>query len=481
LLERNAKHMDKAILLIMPDEREVYRETSVKLGAFHLPSLALAILGAIAKKHGMHPVVLDLTLHDNSALVLERTVRRERPAYVGVTCTSATYHQAISIATMIKSIAPDTAILIGGPHVSSLIVETLQHRCFDYVFVGEAEKSFAQFLSGAPIEDIPGIAFRTKEERIVRTPKAPFLRNLDDYPFPDYGLYDLSQYPISTLHARRNPVAWIETSRGCPFDCQICNKVVHGQTFRSKSVQRVLIEIEHLLGLGIREFHIADDGFTTDTSRAEKICDGILEHRLDFTWSCVNGIRVDRVNQNLLRKMRQAGCYRISFGIESGNQSVLDNLGKKVTLAQISKAVFLAKEEGFEVFGFFIFGFEDDTQGSMMDTIRFAKRLPLDLAKASIMMPFPGSPLFDKYNAQGLIYPRGDYRHFNAYTSPTLVYKHPRLAWDVVEKYQRKFYRSFYLNPRYLGRRLISAWRSGTIRSDLRLALRMKWFGGRSK
>jgi len=465
----------------MPDEREVYRETSVKVGAFHLPSLALAILGAIAKQQGVRPLILDLTLHDDRSPVLARAVMEQRPKYVGLTCSSATYHQAISIASEIKSLSPETIVLIGGPHVSALTEETLRQPCFDYVFIGEAEDSFAQFLSNVPPESIPGIAFRTADGRIVLTPKAPFLRNLDVYPFPDYALYNIPDYPVSRLHARQNPVIWMETSRGCPFDCQICNKAVHGQTFRPKSVERVLSEIEHLIGLGIREFHIADDGFTTDLARAEKICDGIRDRRLDFTWSCVNGIRVDRVTRNLLRKMRQAGCYRISFGIESGNQSVLDNLGKRVTLEQISKAVAIAKDEGFEVFGFFIFGFEDDTPESMTDTIRFAKRLPLDFAKASIMMPFPGSPLYKKYHAQGLIFTPGDYRHFNAYTSPALVYRHPRLAWDIVESYQKKFYRSFYLNPRYLVRRMIYAMKSGTILSDVRVALQMQWFGGSSK
>ena len=268
----------------------------------------------------------------------------------------------------------------------------------------------------------------------------------------------------------------METSRGCPFNCGICNKIVHGQTFRAKSVDRVILEIEYLLSLGIKEFHIADDGFTSNIKRAEEICDRIIEKKLVFTWACVNGIRVDRVNENLLRKMRLAGCYRISFGIESGNQRVLDNLGKRITLELVRSSVKMAKAAGLEVFGFFIFGFEDDSPETMMDTINFAKSLPLDLAKASIMIQFPGSPLYYRYKAKNLLYPPGDYKNFNAYIPPRLVYKHPGLDWSVIEKYQEKFYRSFYFNPAYIIRRLKSAFKNGTLLDDIMSAFKMNWF-----
>lgn len=464
------------ILFVMPDERKVYQNTNVEAGAFHLPSLAFAILGAIAKKNDCDPTILDLTLFEVPEAALEQKLSLIRPELIGITCTSATYAQAVRIAEIAKKKLPTSCIIIGGPHVSSLPEETLTSGMFDYVFIGEAERSFDLFLKKVSPQEIRGLAFFKENGEVHKLLNSEFLRDLDTYPFPDYLLYDLNSYHISKLHSKNNPVVWIETSRGCPFDCKICNKAVHGQTFRPKSVQRVIAEMNHMVAMGIKEFHIADDGFTSNIKRAEDICQEIVSRDMKFSWSCVNGIRVDRVSLKLLNLMKQAGCYRISFGIESGNQRVLDNLGKKITLDQVESAVKMAKQAGLEVFGFFIFGFEDDTAETMMDTIRFAQKLPLDLAKASLMMPFPGSPLYNKYKELDLLFPPGDYHYYNAYMSPRFVYRHPTLDWAFIEHYQSKFYRGFYFNPRYLARRVLHALRSGSLFSDLKMAFAMNWF-----
>ena len=352
----------------------------------------------------------------------------------------------------------------------------MRHDCFDYLFIGESEKSFKQFLEGINPKDIEGIAFKDEDGSLNVRPNPGYLRELDKYPFPDYALYDLTKYYLPNMHARQNPVIWIETSRGCPFDCQICNKVVHGQTFRPKSSERVLDEMEFFYKLGVREFLIADDGFTSNMKRSEAICDGIIKRNLSITWACINGIRADRVNQDLLIKMRKAGCYRIALGIESGNQGVLNNLGKKITLQQIESAVKMANRAGIEVFGYFMFGLLDDTEETMQDTIRFAKSLSLDFAKASLVMPFPGSPLHSKYSALGLLYPPENYKKYNVYTSPKEVYRHPTLDWEIIEKYQKKFYRGFYLNPGYIIRRLVHSVKNKTLFSTIRTALSVDWF-----
>lgn len=468
--------MNKNILFIIPDERKVYQGVDVNIGAFHLPSLAFAILGAIAKKNGFNPVILDLTIYDDPQSELEAKIQELAPVYVGITSTTAMYYEAMNIARTVRRMLPSAKILIGGTHASSVPQETLANGLFDYVFIGEAEVSLDKFLKGVAPQDIAGIAFKNKEGNIQVCFNSSYLKNLDDYPFPDYSLYDLTKYRVSKLHSRRNPVVWIETSRGCPFNCQICNKVIHGQNFRPKSVRRVLSEIEFFLACGIREFHLADDGFTIDRKRAGEICDRIMEKKLKFFWSCMNGIRADGVNRRLLEKMKKAGCYRFSLGIESGNQGVLDNLGKRITLQQVENVARMAKELKIEVFGFFMLGFIDETEETMKDTINFARRLPLALAKVSIIIPFPGSPIYTKYKEMNLIYPTRDYRYFNFYVQPRQVYRHPTLSWEIIEKYQKKFYCSFYFNPTFIINRFLYSLRRGTIFLDLGLALKMKWF-----
>ncbi len=468
---------DRNILFIMPDEKKVYRDVHFKVGTLHhLPSLALAILGAIARKNGFKAAILDLTLYHNHKKVLQDKLAELKPVYMGITCTTATYFHALEIARIVKEVSPGTKVLVGGPHVSSTVEETLKVRDFDYVFIGEAERSFEQFLKGEEHKKIEGLAFRNADGSIHIFAHSSFIKDLDSFIYPDYSLYDLSRYRLSKLHSRRNPVVWIETSRGCPFNCKICNKVVHGQNFRPKSPERVLTEIEHFVKQGIVGFFIADDGFTSHMGRAEKICDGIIEKRLNIVWNCYNGIRVDRVNRRLLKKMKQAGCHRVSFGIESGNQGILDKSGKNITLKQIKAAVKMARLVGMEVFGFFVFGFENETEETMTDSIRFARKLPLDMAKVSALIPFPGSPIYVRYRNLDLVYPHGDYRNYNMHTSPKHVYRHSVLSGDTIEEYENKFYRSFYLNPGYIARRFLSCLRNGNLLETIKAALSVDWF-----
>lgn len=470
---------DRNILFIIPDEKKVYEGVNIKVGAYHLPSLAFAILGAVAKKSGFNPIILDLTFFDKHEDVLVEHLSRLDPVYVGITCTTALYYHARDIAGFIKKRASHIPILGGGPHVSSTAGETLANSDFDYIFIGEAEESFADFLEGADREKIKGLAFRNDDREVHLLPHSSFINDLNAIPYPDYSLYDLARYRISKIWTKNNPVVWIETSRGCPFDCKICNKIVHGQNFRPKSPERVVAEMEHLMKQGAREFFIADDGFTSQMDRAGRICDIIIEKGLDVTWSCTNGIRVDRVDYDLLAKMHRAGCHRLALGIESGNQGVLDELGKQITIEQIVDTAKMARKAGIEIHGFFMFGFKNDTEETMQETIDFARSLPLDFAKASLVIPFPGSPLNKEYKKMDLLLPVKDYRSYNFYTSPRHVYKHPTLGWDTIERYQDKFYRAFYINPRYIIRRLIKAIKNGVLFDTLISALRVGWFSKR--
>ncbi|KKL41715.1 hypothetical protein LCGC14_2367520, partial [marine sediment metagenome] len=398
------------------------------------------------------------------------------PAYVCITCTTSLYFHAMEIARLVKQRPGGAKILVGGPHVSAVPEEAVQSGCFDYVFVGEAELSFASLLQGQDPATIDGLAFGRDDGSVHLAPRGSFLKDLDEFPYPDYGLFDLPRYKLSRLHARQNPTVWIETSRGCPYDCGVCSKQVHGLTFRTKSARRVLDEIEHLAAtFGVREFHIADDCFGANRRRAAEICDGLIERDLGVTWSCTNGIRVDSVTQELLLKMRQAGCHRVGFGIETGSQEILDSMGKRISLEQVERAVGMARKAGIETFGFFMLGFPDDTEQTMQSTIRLARKLPLDLAKASVIMPFPGCAIHEEYARKGLLSPPGDYRNYNVNLPARQVYRHPSLDWDVIEAYHRRFFRSFYFNPAYLLRRLVRAIKNRTLLVSIRTALSIDW------
>jgi anaerobic magnesium-protoporphyrin IX monomethyl ester cyclase len=463
------------LLLIMPDDRALYARSIAPVDLLHTPSLALASLGAVARKHDVEPTVLDLTLVSDAERAIADTVERLHPRWVGITATTPLYEQAVGIARVVKGSSPDSRVLVGGPHVTFLVDDALEAGCFDAVFVGEAEGSFARLLRGEDPRSIEGV--RTpgdgrRETSVDQAPSTP----LDELPVPEYGLYPLSRYRLSRFYVQENPAVWMETGRGCPSRCRYCSKGVHGRRLRNKSPERVVAEFRQLAGLGVRELLLADNTFTQDLLRAERICDLLVEARLPLLWQCANGLRVDRVRPSLLAKMRRAGCYRISLGIESGDQKVLDASGKGISLQAAEAAVRMARDAGIEVWGFFLMGFPEETKESMRRTIEFARRLPLDVAKVNIIIPYPDSALYAEYKAAGLMIPGVSFTEFNSNASPRRIYRHPSLTWDAVERHQRMFYRSFYFNPRYLLRRAVRSLRSGSLVADVRNALRSRLF-----
>jgi len=463
------------VLFITPDEREVYARSYVKADLIHLPALAVASLGAVARQNQATPTVLDLTLADEADRCVEDHLQRLHPRWVCLTCMTPTYEQAVRVARLVKRCSPESQTVVGGPHVSFLPHEALDAGCFDYVVVGEGEQAFAQLLRNEDPRTIAGVALRAPDGS-HQLCAASLLRDLDELPIPDYGLYPLGSYPLSPFYVRHNPAVWIETGRGCPFRCKYCSKGVHGSRLRNKSPERVVSEMRQLVGLGVRELFLADNGFTDDMRRAERICDLLIDARLGCGWDCVNGIRVDRVNQTLLDKMHRAGCHQISFGIESGNQGILDRNGKGISLRAAEAAVAMAKRAGIFVWGFFLMGFPDETEETLRDTIRFATRLPLDIAKVNIIIPYPDSPLYAEYAAAGLMHPGVSYREFNSNTSPRQIYRHPSLSWDCIERSQMRFYRRFYFNPRFLARRVLLSAKRGMLLRDVRSMLRVDWF-----
>ena len=173
--------------------------------------------------------------------------------------------------------------------------------------------------------------------------------------------------------------------------------------------------------------------------------------------------------------MKQAGCYRIHIGIESGNQGILNRIKKGITLEQVKNAVKWAKEARLDVGGYFMIGLPGDTEETMQQTIDFARSLNLDLAKISVCIPLPATELFNDLNKRGLI-KTYDWANFNFYTPASTIYNHENLSWEIIQKYSEKFYRKVYLNPRYILNRFKKSIRDGTIIDDIKLALSIKWF-----
>lgn len=214
--------------------------------------------------------------------------------------------------------------------------------------------------------------------------------------------------------------------------------------------------------LGFREFLLADDIFTSDQQWAGEVCEAITATGIDMAWTCQNGIRVESADLDLFRKLRKAGCYRVSFGFESGNDEVLKLFGKggRATVQQGREAVRLAREAGIDTCGFFLLGLSSDTEQTMLETIEFARKLPVDMLKFGITVAFPGTPMFRSYHERGLVRSY-DWDDYHVYTERPL-FAHPNLDYGTVLALMKVAYRrAITLNPRFIFRRVLHGIRTG--------------------
>jgi len=464
--------MKKKILLIHPSHRAHYQKSILKNAVPSTPYLSLATIGGEIKRYEDYEAeLIDMNLQNHDDL--KKKVETLRPYFVCITVVTPLIEEAKSLCKLIKSISKETIIIGGGPHISVFPKKTLQETEMDIGVIGEGDFTIREILELKDLETIKGISYKKNNEVFVNE-KRQLIENLDELAFPDWSLYDLSKYKTSKLSAKHNPVGWLETSRGCPFNCVYCFKDIFGFKFREKSAKRVIDEIKYMLNLGFKEIYIADDCFNSNLPRAKEICDLIIKEKLKFTWSTETGIRVDRVDEEFFEKIRKAGCYRVYFGIESGNQEILNKNRKGTTLAQIKNAVKLAKKAKLEVIGFFMIGLLGESIQSMKDTISFAKKLDLDFAMMSFTTPIPGSDLYRQLDEQNLILTK-EWSKYNLYIDPEKIYTHPDLKWDEIKKYYKKFYRSFYFRPGFMMKRVYRSLKNGSIIEELKALFSTKW------
>lgn len=468
--------MKKKVLLINADYfQEVYGKSKQRVALSRgLPVLGLACIAAPLVKAGHEVAILDLNLYSNQKQILTKKLKDWKPEIIGLTATTAIAHKIVDIAETAKDILPDVTIVAGGPHPTAVPENLLENSRIDIVALGEGDKIFQAIVETQNLSEIPNIYYKKNGAISHSRILTEGIKDLDALEFPAYFLYDIPKYIMPRIFARESPLAVMETSRGCYAHCVYCNKNIHGYKLRQKSPKRVVDEIEYLLKLGFREIHITDDAFTADMPRAYEICEEILRRGLRFPWYPRGGIRVDRVNKELLAIMKKSGCYRIPFGVESGSQRVIDVIKKKITLQQAEEAVRFAKEVGLEVECYFMLGLPTETLDDILKSIAFAKKLYPDYVKFAIMIPFPGTEIFDEMmkNKRIKSWRWQDYK----FAAPRNVYEHDNLSWDEIEYFYTKSHRDFYFMPGYLMKSIYRAMRTGQLLAHAEAFFRTEWF-----
>ena len=423
-----------------------------------MPSLGILSLAAVTRQEGFDTRVIAAAARDLDQEHVLQKIKESAPCYVGVSATTFTIGAAAQLARRIKQINKDSVIIVGGPHISASPQETMERFAdFDVGVIGEGEETIVELLksleNGVELSQIRGVVYRTGKggnekgnTPVHLTPSRELIHDLDQLPFPAHDL--LEGFPRSfhppPFKMARFPAASIVTSRGCPNRCIFCDRSVFGSHCRAFSAEYIITWIKELVHkYGIKELLIEDDTFVLFKPRLVEICEGIIREGIDLSWSCLG--RVDMITPEILKLMHRAGCWEIGYGIESGAQHILDLEKKKINLAQVEQAVAWTKEEGILAKGFFMIGHPLENEETIIKTIDFAKKIPLDDISVMMLTPFPGSELYKIAHQYGFF--NNDWSKMNL-LQPVFI---PRgLDEELLNTCTRKMLREFYLRPRII-------------------------------
>jgi len=393
------------VLLIKAPYKDVYGPIKLAAGNYFL--LGLGYIASFLIQNGYSASILDPEAQGLSSDALINKAREYNPDIIGISATTPDFANALKIASSLRQNLK-SFIVLGGIHGSSLpehIMERYSDK-FNAVCIGEGEVTMlelCQFLDGKikSLDEIKGLCF-IRDDKITRTLPRPFIEDLDSLPLPARDLVDLSLYRPHAFNFRKGKTATIITSRGCPFRCIFCaSKLTLGGKFRARSPESVLSEIRHLVkDYGVNHILIQDDTFTFDVGRAKAICRKIIEENIKIEWFAFS--QVTKVDEELFRLMKEAGCYCVGFGIESADQGVLKEMRKANTVEQCEFAVKMAKKCGLKTQGYFIFGNKGDTVDTVNKTISFALRVSPTLAFFNKLVPYPGTEIFKEHYAGSL-------------------------------------------------------------------------------
>ena len=397
----------KKILLLTPPYP--VKERLGKLGILggHLPSIGLLYLATALRSAG-EVEIIDAACSDSSKEDILRHILQHSPDIVGISAVTPAITRAQELAASIKQAFPHILVVLGGPHITTVPKETMERTpAVDVGVIGEGERTLQEIVrvfdgTMESLKGVPGTIVRLPSDKpLVINPPRELIEDIDELGLPAYDLVAAQDAIMPALFkTRRLPAIHAVTSRGCTHTCTFCNTNLFNKRVRFHSPEYVISLIEHLVSLGYREIAFEDDNFTAHKSRLTKVCNYIIDNRIDISWS-VNA-RIDTVDEKILSLMKKAGCWYISYGIESGSQETLDRINKKITLAEIRRKVTMTRRVGIAAKGFFIIGFPWETEQTIQETVDFALSLNLSDLNIFPLTPFPGTAVYEQAKLQGV-------------------------------------------------------------------------------
>ncbi len=434
------------VLILHPSTfRKSYGEYAEAGG--RIPPLGVCFIAAVLEKNNIEVGILDADILD---LTFEQTIKEieeKNPKILMISIVTATYDAVVELSNTLKKRNPALKIIVGGPHLATYPESTMENKCFYLGVFGEAEYTTLELvqhiLQGKDIHGIKGIVYMTKDG-LIKNPHREPIQDLDELPMPAYHLLPSIDLYHPQIHTYRyKPVVPMITSRGCPYRCIFCDQGVFGKSFRYTSGKKIVDQIEELQKrYGIREVTFQDDIFTFNKKRVYDMCDEIEKRKLKIAWNCSS--RADKLDRDLLKRMKKAGCWMVSMGIESGNQEILDFIKKDVKLEKIREVTDWAYKEGIKVKAFFQIGHPKETKQTIEDTINFAKSLKVYSADFTISTPFKGTELYEIAKDYGTF----DTSNKSEFSKMFPVFTPKGLTQKFLLKKQKELYRRYYLRPK---------------------------------
>ncbi len=384
-----------SVLLVYPYFNQPRNRTS-----FRFPPLGLGYVAACLRNAGYDVDILDCTfMKRDEALKKARCIKAD---VVGIYSMVTMRNDSIWFAEHLRDSCD--LLIAGGPLPTCDPVSFMND--FDVVVKGEGEHAMLELLrtyeSGREPKSIQGIVYRRCNNgwakgmlgEIVFTEPRILKPDMDRIPFPARDLFPNDRYIDYWKKRFGHATTTVITTRGCPFSCEFCSNAVFGISYRERSPENVVDEVEQALSFGYDRIHFADDVFTLNRERVLRICEEIRRRGLHFKWECLG--RVDSIDEDISGAMKDAGCDKIYFGIESGNDFILNLMNKKITLNTAQRAVYAAHEAGLQTGAFFILCYPGETDDTVLETLHFAVSLPLDYLSFTMPYPLPGTALYER-------------------------------------------------------------------------------------